>query len=551
MQARKFLLTIFLIIFASNAFAGLSDFKTDFKTDKSGKAQARIVANFYEENGEKKLIAGFEIKINKGWKIYAPDDSGFGLPPSFNLSGSENIKTTDFKVNFPASIIQKEELGSEIIEYKVYEKQVLIPFELKLIDPSQDVNLQVTIDYGICKEICIPTSQTFSLSIPASGAVAAENIDNKEQSNSGLILQLTLFKALIIAFIGGAILNVMPCVLPVLSIKLLSIINHSKSAIGRIRLSFLSTIIGIIFSFLVFALIAVSLKSVGQSVGWGFQFQNSYFLIFLLLVLMIFIANLLGLFEFNFNSNLSNSLGKKIDSGEKKNNIFWPNFFSGILAVLLATPCSAPFVGVAVSFALGSDFKSIFLIFIAMSLGLSLPYLILIIFPKSVRLMPKPGIWMVAVKKLMAFFLALTALWLIYILVDNIGFLPAISAGLLAILILPFFRFIKSTNLFDKLKVGRGVRIFFTAGILTLILGSSFVVPNGLTYLSKMMEKSQVENWIKFDESQIDNLITEGKVVVVDITADWCITCKANKILVLNSDEIRGFGKPQHYRYAW
>jgi suppressor for copper-sensitivity B len=248
---------------------------------------------------------------------------------------------------------------------------------------------------------------------------------------------------------------------------------------------------------------------------------------------MVFVANLLGLFEFNFNNFLANILNHKISKEEKKKkNIFIPNFFSGILAVLLATPCSAPFVGVAISFALSAEMKEIFLIFGSMSLGLSLPYLILIVFPKSVKLMPKPGAWMVRIKHLMAGFLAATAVWLVYILIDNIGFIAAMSAAILAILILLFFKVISKINL-SKSKLLVAVIVLIT------LISAIFVVPNRLAYLDKMIEKEQQANWIKFDESKISDLVKQGKTVVIDITADWCISCKANKLLVLNSEEVK------------
>ncbi len=546
MQVRKYISKLFLtavimlfyILSLGNSFAA----KTDFKKADNGGAKSRIIASFYEENGQKKLIAGFELVIEDGWKIYAPDNSGFGVPPSFDLTNSQNIDIGKTNPIFPASHPEKEQIGNEIIEYSTYKETVIIPFELEVIEADQKTNLEIEINYGLCKEVCIPASQKFSLEIPAldNDSEILRNIqqylENKQiidpTTTQNSIPQISLLKAILIAFIGGLILNIMPCVLPVLSIKLLSVINHSQSKLSRIRWAFFSTTLGIVFSFAAFAFIAVFLKSVGNQIGWGFQFQNPYFLLFLLVVLMVFIANLMGLFEFNFGGSLGSVLNKKITKEEQKKNIFIPNFFSGILAVLLATPCSAPFVGVAISFALSADTKEIFLIFAAMSLGLASPYLFLIAFPKSVKLMPKPGAWMLRAKQLMAGFLAATAIWLVYILIDNIGFIAAMSAALLAILILLFFKVINKINL-SKTK------IFVAAIALISLTVAIFIVPNRLAYLDQMIEKTQQENWIKFDESRIPDLVKQGKTVVIDITADWCITCKANKLLVLNSKEIR------------
>ena len=549
MQVRKFIfrliLPIFFLLCTNNSFAA----ETGFKAAENGGAKSRIIASFYQSENAQKLIAGFEVVIDNGWKIYAPDQSGFGVPPSFNFSNSTNIDIAKVNPIFPKSYIEKEQIGSQTIEYAVYKEKVIIPLKLEVADSTKETNLQIEVNYGLCKDICIPVSQKFFLTIPAAqnDTQALKNIQQylEDKTITNVAAQepwikktteskpqISLIKALIIAFIGGAILNIMPCVLPVLSIKLLSAINHSQSKLGRIRLAFLFTILGIVFSFIVFAGVAVFLKSIGNAVGWGFQFQNPHFLLFLLVVLMIFFANLIGLFEFNFGGLLASILNKKITQEEEKKNIFIPNFFSGILAVLLATPCSAPFVGVAISFALSSDSQEIFLIFGSMSLGLALPYLFLIAFPGAVKLMPKPGVWMIRAKQLMAGFLAATAVWLVYILIDNIGFIAAIAAGFLAILILLFFKIVSKINLSRTSFVVEAI-------VFVALIAATFIIPNRLISLDQMIEKTQQENWIKFDESRIADLVKQGKTVIVDITADWCITCKANKLLVLNTSEVK------------
>jgi suppressor for copper-sensitivity B len=553
MQVRKNILMLILsasiTLFVNNVFAA----QTSFVKPENAGAKSRLIASFYEDKGQKKLIAGFEIELGSGWKIYAPDDSGFGIPPAFDFEGSTNIKISQSVVNFPKSYTQREEIGDDFIEYQVYKEKIIIPLELEIVDADQKTNLQIKVDYALCKELCVPVTQSFSLEIPAS-QIDEKSLQKIQQYLSGKTIfssdkiaqdtvkkshKISLFQALITAFIGGVILNIMPCVLPVLSIKLLSVINHNQSKLSKIRFAFFSTTLGIIFSFAIFATVAVILKSFGSAIGWGFQFQNPYFLIFLITILVIFVANLLDLFEFNFGSSLGSVLNNEISKKEKNRNVFLPNFFSGILAVLLATPCSAPFVGVAISFALSSDVKEIFLIFGSMSIGLSLPYLFLIAFPKSVRLMPKPGAWMLKTKQLMAGFLIATVAWLIYVLVDNIGFIAATSAAILAIFILLFFKIVHKSHLKNQEKPFSKKKITIITIIFVFLISSIFIIPNRLAYLDDMMEKSQSQYWIKFEESKIQDLVKEGKVVVIDITADWCITCKANKILVLNSDVIK------------
>lgn len=546
MQVLISILSALFLLFSNNCFAA----KTDFFASDAGGSKSRIITSFYHESGQKKLIAGFEVQIEEGWKIYAPDDSGFGIAPSFDFKNSKNIDITKTNPIFPEAHVMEEKIGDEVIKYKVYKQRVIIPIELEVQDIKNDVDLNVTVNYGLCKEICIPAMQQFSIKIP-SGEIDSESSKEIQKfvtgkkiyhggaPSNGLPTDIGLIKALIVAFIGGLILNIMPCVLPVLSIKLISVIDQTKARLIRIRFAFFSTILGIVFCFSVFAIITVILKSIGSSVGWGLQFQNSYFLLFLLIVLMIFTANLVGLFEFNFNSSISSSLNNKINSSEKRKHIFFPNFLSGVLAVLLATPCSAPFVGVAVSFALSSSIKEIFMIFFVMALGLAFPYIILFAYPKAIRYLPRPGRWMIKVKNLMAGFLLATAAWLIYVLMDQLGFIPACAAGLLAILILLFFKVVHKIDLTNRPELRSGVKVFALMSIFFLIVASIIVVPNGLVYLDKMMHKSESETWTKFDESKIEAFVADGKTVVIDITADWCITCKANKLLVLNNKEIQ------------
>jgi len=547
MQARRYickliLSTLFLLFF-HNSFAAQTNFQ-ELQNAANGAAKSRIIASFYQDQTGQKLIAGFEVVIGNGWKIYAPDSSGFGVPPSFNLLNSKNINVTKVNPIFPKPYIEQEQIGSRTINYGVYKEKVIIPLEIEAIDPAKDANLQIEVNYSLCKDICIPVAQKFSLTIPSSQSdiqilkVLQPSLENKiitnhsaESSQAQTIKQLkshfSLIKAIIIAFIGGAILNIMPCVLPVLSIKLLSIINHSQSKPRQIRWAFFSTILGIAFSFLLFATAAVFLKSIGDAFGWGLQFQNPYFLLFLLAVLMVFVANLIGLFRLDVGGSLASSLNTKIIKQAKEDNIFIPNFLSGILAVLLATPCSAPFVGSAISFALSSNRQEIFLIFGSMSLGFALPYMLLIVFPNAVKLMPKPGTWMIRVKQLMVGFLAATAVWLVYILMGNIGFIAAIVAGFLAVLILLFF------------KIAQKINFIIAKFLFVSLIISIFIVPTCLAKMDKIIEKNQQKNWIKFDENKISDLVTQGKTVVVDITADWCITCKVNKLLVLEASEIK------------
>lgn len=511
---------------------------SDWHKNQSGGAQTRLVASFYEsENsaGEKKLIVGIHFKIKSGWKIYGHGSDSIGLPPSFDFTGSKNY--LGHKVFWPTPESEEEKIGKESIKYYSYKNEVIFPIEIDLAKIEDPTELTLKLDYGLCKEICIPVSENFSLKI--SDEIDEESLKEIQKFYDKKIVKTNpstddqrptadnskspLLYAIFLAILGGAILNIMPCVLPILSIKLLSVIEHSNASISKIRFAFASTILGILSCFVFFSFLALAIKLTGNSLGWGLQFQNPYFLIFLTVILILFIGNLLGVFELTFDQFFATILNKKISDGEKKKNIFAPNFLSGILAVLLATPCSAPFLGSAISFALVQDFFVIFLIFFFIGIGFASPYIALLIKPNLVYLLPKPGSWMLQIKQLMAGFLAATVIWLIYILSHNIGVIPAFLVGILAIAIL-FCLKIKS----DFLK-------YFAIAAIT---ASIFSFPIDLQNRQKIKKEFYEHLWIKFDEDKIQSLVSQGNVVVVDITADWCITCKFNKIRVLQSEEI-------------
>jgi suppressor for copper-sensitivity B len=243
----------------------------------------------------------------------------------------------------------------------------------------------------------------------------------------------------------------------------------------------------------------------------------------LITILAFFIAELLGIFEITFSHFLATILDKKISEKEMEKSIFIPNFLSGVLAVLLATPCSAPFLGSAISFALTQDFLTILLIFTFIGVGFSAPYIILIASPKLINLLPKPGKWMVKIKHLMAGFLFATAVWLSFVLSNTIGLLPALLVAIFSILI------------FCSLKIKtKMVKIIFI--IILIVL--SFTLPFDFHEREIKVKSEQNSYWQVFDESILQNLVSENKIIIVDVTADWCLTCKFNKILVLNDKEI-------------
>ena len=250
---------------------------------------------------------------------------------------------------------------------------------------------------------------------------------------------------ILIAFVGGLILNIMPCVLPILSIKLLSILNHANHE-SSIRKSFLVTSLGIVTSFFLLAGFFIIMRHLGYNVGWGMQFQQPTFLMFLALILTLFTLNLFGLFEFSL-PNFVNSKKFLLLQNNKNTR----DFFNGFFATLMATPCSAPFVGTALTFAFTQSSLALIFIFISMGIGMASPYITICFFPQMLKFLPKPGNWILYSKYFLGFLLLGTTLWVCNILLNhfNIYFMIISFALVITVLYINFYyRFKKLFTLF-------------------------------------------------------------------------------------------------------
>ncbi len=332
--------------------------------------------------------------------------------------------------------------------------------------------------------------------------------------------QASLAVALIFALLGGFILNLMPCVLPVLSLKIISVASHGGGSTGRVRKSFVMTALGILFSFLVLAGVIVTLKNMGMAFGWGVQFQQPVFLMFLIVLLTFFAANLWDLFDIplpRFLADASDRLYHPKLAGD---------FVTGAFATLLATPCSAPFLGTAVGFALASGTPEIMGVFAALGLGMALPYLLIALFPRIATLLPKPGAWMIKLRHILGYALAATAVWLIWVLSAQITVDKAILFGLFMAAIVILLALKKYG--WRKKLIRLGIVEFCIAALIIGIAGSMAPKPPAETD----------KKWISYNQNALDADIAEGKTVFLDVTADWCLTCKANMRFTLSNPDI-------------
>ncbi|MDR3462566.1 MAG: protein-disulfide reductase DsbD family protein [Beijerinckiaceae bacterium] len=338
----------------------------------------------------------------------------------------------------------------------------------------------------------------------------------------------SLLSVLAIALLGGLILNVMPCVLPVLSLKLLATVRHSGQSRAYLRASFLAAAAGIIVSFLGIAGALIALRTAGRTIGWGLQFQEPAFIAGMAAIVTLFACNVFGLFEVplpRFIANMASSrLGPDVNLAG--------HFITGVFATLLATPCTAPFLGTAVGFALTGGPLEILSIFLALGIGLALPYFVAAALPGFAARLPKPGRWMIWVKQALAVPLVATAVWLLSILAAQAGLLLAglVAALLVAIAVLLFFR--------SKAPISQ--RGFAMPAVTAFVLGA--ILLPGLAGRAGLRAAAVNDGiaWRDFDRAGIKSLVSQGKTVFVDVTADWCLTCQANARLVLAQDAIAG-----------
>ena len=543
---------------------------------RSPQSTAQLVSAVAGTGDLDHIPTAIHIVLQPGWKTYwrSPGDAGY--PMQIDSAGSTNVARVDLAWPVPHRF---ELFGLQTFGYG---DEVAFPLQVVPERKGEAISLKAKLRYLVCETICVPQDAQLSLDVPAGAAMPSDaaplvnrfaslvpqsaerlgwsvrqvalksptelivdlassgevfaapdaivegakdfyfgapkielsngNRDAQlilpvERLNSGPELTasditLTIFDGprgmetktrpaamlaagaaphvgamlpvLLIALLGGLILNVMPCVLPVLMLKLTGVLDVAGRERDHLRGAFLSTAAGIVVSFVVLALGLIALKSAGAGIGWGIQFQQPWFLAVMALVCILFAANVWGLFEIPMPAFAGRA---QLAADTRVSGIHAKSFFTGVLATALATPCSAPFVGTAVGFALARGPVEILAIFLALSLGLASPYLAIAAAPGLVRLLPRPGRWMRWLKGLLAITLLGTAIWLISIIGVQTGLLSGSAGG-------------------DRVA------------------------------------------WAKFDEGAIAAQIADGKTVFVDVTADWCLTCQANKKLVLGRDPV-------------
>ncbi len=450
--------------------------------------------------------------------LVAFTDAAFGRPDIY-LEGSEGLTFGKPRISL-ADAGRKAVIRVDIHGLKYFKKlsgkdglenEVLVA---TLIDGDRSLEARVNLE---------PEGQgNLPLGVSSAGEGALP------RTAPGAETPASLTAILLLAVLGGLILNLMPCVLPVLSLKILKLASHGGAEPRAVRLGFLAASAGIFAAFMGLAAALAALKSAGAGIGWGIQFQQPWFLAVLAVIMTVFACNLFGFFEIRIPGMASD-----LDAKAAGKSGMTGHFLQGMLATILATPCSAPFLGAAVGFALAGSTFDIIAVFAGLALGLSLPYLGVAAYPKAAAALPKPGPWMTWLKKILGLALATTAVWLVTVIKGAAGdtAATAAAAALLAIAAL--------------LGLGRNKlegRAVFTAGTAVLalaaVLGAERLASADGGAASAEIAETRGRHWQAFDAAAIPALVADGKTVIVDVTADWCITCQVNKKLVLDAEPV-------------
>ncbi|CAA0082099.1 Thiol:disulfide interchange protein DsbD [Zhongshania aliphaticivorans] len=437
----------------------------------------------------------------------------------FALKASVNGKPQPISTQFETGKLKQDPFFGETEVY--YHGTTITLSDLPDIPFTLSVTSQGCADAGLCYP---PQTQHYRID-PLQHTVNEISATDFLSSNKPVINanddHQALWLVLIFAALGGAILNLMPCVFPVLGLKVLSFTNaHNGSPLKH----GLVYSVGVVASFIAVAGLLISLQQAGQAIGWGFQLQTPWFVTLLACLFFVLSLNLLGLFEIGGSWT-------DIGGGLSRKKGYTGSFFTGVLATVVASPCTAPFMGTAVGFAASQSPPVALLVFGFIGLGMALPVLLLTLFPAGLQRLPKSGSWMISLRQFLAFPLLATAIWLAWVIGRQTG-ANGMALTLLAWLFIGFGLWLHSKG--NKVSAWLIVALTFVLAIVKinqLPLGGE--TPSG-----------------HFDRSEIQTLRASGKNVFLDVTADWCITCAANEALVLNTSAIRDAFTQHNVQYV-
>lgn len=461
------------LVLSGRSYAFMQNYETD-------KVKVTLLTSYDQINPNQNLDILIKFEMKNGWHIFAQNPGDIGLP---TMVGWELPKWFELQ-NVEWSRFQKFE--TEGITQYGYGKVAYYRASIKpYADARGKAEFSGKITWLACRDECIPEKFMFNFTLPVTGHDLLVNQNFAEASMAAQkmfmddhtdIQDQSLWMVIMMAFLGGIILNFMPCIFPILTIKAISLaqgtINKTKS-----RIEALIYMAGVIASFLLIASVLVWLRSKGEEIGWGFQLQSPLFVIIMIIVFFIIFLMLLDVV--NVRNPFANKVGR-ISFTRRKINAF----FTGFFAVLIASPCTAPFMGIAIGYTLSQPIYVYYPVFLSLSIGYALPFTLVGMFPKAVhKVLPRPGKWMDILKKIFAIPVFLTCVWLVWVL---------------------------SNQMQNR--------------------------PDG---------ELQSLTWEKFDARKIETLAQDNQPVFIDFTAKWCITCLVNKKIALQSDDFIELARKQ------
>lgn len=448
-------------------------------------------------------------------------DDTYKALPSITLPVISSIKNNNLELRFSSN-----ENIEEIYFYIDQSDTVLHASMQKLVKEQNNWLLVIPLN----KDIDSLKSIQGILSINNKPFIINTSLSSADSSSQSL----SVFSAILFAFIGGLILNLMPCVFPIISLKVLSFISMGGESKNKIRTHSLLFSLGVILSFLAIAIILLALKSSGVFIGWGFQLQSP--LIVAILSILMFLIGLVLLSDINIGASLT-----RLGNIGSNNTGYSGSFLTGVLAVIVASPCTAPFMGAAIGYALIQPSFVTLPIFISLGLGFCIPYLILSIRPELISSLPKPGQWMETLKEFFAFPMFATSLWLIWVFSIQTGSDALISLLISLLLIsLLFWIFSKSTVTYIK--------------ILLILVGCVFAIIQLNSIKNAEIRNIALENnqntKLSWNIDIEEKFKEDGQAYLINFTAAWCITCQANDKIALSRPSVVDFMQSNNINYV-
>ncbi len=458
------------------------------------------------------VVSVTQDALNINWQIA---DNYYLYQEKFVTERHSAGQTTALAHDYGAAIIKDDPYFGETQVYYNFANTTLAladsnTFLLKLTS-------QGCADAGLCYPpqdwlFRVDPAKALVTEISAQAWRAAVNSKSSAQATTRPLLLMIAFAAL-----GGAILNLMPCVFPVLGLKVLS---FTQSSDGKAAVHGAIYSAGVILSFLAVATALITLKSAGAAVGWGFQLQTPWFVALLSCVFFVLSLNLLGAFEISL---LGNAPGQKLS----QRSDYTGSFFTGVLATIVATPCTAPFMGTALGFAATQSAPVALAIFAALGAGMALPVFILTLYPAALKSLPRSGPWMEYLKQFLAFPLLATAIWLCWVTGRQTG-ADGMAITLLAWLLLGLSIWL----------VGLKRRLPRVLAIASLLAGAALLTGVAETANAPKNAQTLKDGRVAYSEARLQQLLDNKQAVFIDVTADWCITCKVNEEVVLHTDAV-------------